>query len=434
MCKPISSNLKVSTKAKFKKYLRKTLKVFAWIFISIISLFLIVALLIQIPAVQNFAKDKAVSYLEGKIKTKVSISNIDISFPKKVILNGVYFQDQNNDTLLSGNKLAVDISLFKLINNVVELNSVDLQGINAKISRDKNGTFNFDYIIKAFASTKKVDTTATPMEFLIDKVNLDNVKFQFKDAVSGNNIDTKITHFDTRIKTFDLNKMEFEVPNIKLNGLKFKLIQGIAVAQKKSTSKKSSDTNLKLKLGNLDLTKIDVDYRNNIDKLSTKISLEKLLVSFNEINLEKELLDIKSLELVRANGNLTLGKITDKITRNNPTTNSSSSNWKVKIDKTDIQKLDFKFDDASSIATNKGMDYKHLDIKNLNLNANKIDYSTLITSATINSFTVTDKSGLDIKELKSDIIYSDNKGVSLKNLYFKTKQTTLQDKIIISYP
>lgn len=427
--------MKVSTKVTLKKYLRKSFKILAWIFVSLISLFLLILLLIQIPAVQNFAKDKAVTYLEGKIKTKVSITKIDISFPKKVILEGVYFQDQNNDTLLSGNKLAVDISLLKLLDNVVELNSVDLQGITATISRDKNATFNFDYIIKAFATQKKVDKTATPMEFSIDKINLDNVKFKFNDAITGNNIAANITHFDTKIKTFDLNKMIFEIPKVKLNGLKFKLKQGVAIPQNNSVSKKkSSENDLKIKINELDLSKIDIDYQNDISKISTKISLEKLLVSFNEINLKKELIDIKSLELFNTIGNLELGKIEKIITSTNLTSTPTPSNWKVKISKANLQKIDFKFDDESAVATNNEMDYKHLDIKNFNLNANEINYSKLITSGKINSLIVKDKSGLDIKALKTDFIYYDNKGVSLKNLYLKTPQTEVRNEIIIGYP
>jgi hypothetical protein len=33
--------------------------------------------------VQNFAKEKAVLYIQDKIKTKVVVAKIDIGFPKK---------------------------------------------------------------------------------------------------------------------------------------------------------------------------------------------------------------------------------------------------------------------------------------------------------------------------------------------------------------
>ena len=64
---------------------------------------LIIAL--QIPAVQRYSKDKAVAYLEGKIKTKVSVGHVSIGFPKDITLEDVYFEDQKRDTLYLERKL-----------------------------------------------------------------------------------------------------------------------------------------------------------------------------------------------------------------------------------------------------------------------------------------------------------------------------------------
>ena len=85
--------------------LKKTLRVLLWCVASIIALLLLLCVLIQVPAVQNFAKDKAVSYLQNKIKTKVSLDRIAVNFPKEIILEGFYFEDQKKDTLLSGKRL-----------------------------------------------------------------------------------------------------------------------------------------------------------------------------------------------------------------------------------------------------------------------------------------------------------------------------------------
>ncbi|WP_395063141.1 translocation/assembly module TamB domain-containing protein [Flavobacterium sp.] len=425
--------MKVSTKVTIKKYIRKILKVFAWIIVSMLSIFLFLVIALQIPAVQNYAKDKAINYLEGKIHTKVTINRIEIGLPKKVILEGFYFEDQQKDTLLAGEKLVVDISLFQLFNNKIEINSVDLQGITAKISRNKNEIFNFDYIIKAFASPAKPKNDSPPMEFSIDKINLDKVKFNYADAVSKNDISVNLNHFDTKIKTFDLNKMEFDVPNTKIDGLKLKLKQGIAAI--KSTTKassKGSETNLNLKLGKIDLSKIDVVYENEASKLATKVNLEKLNVDVNIFDLNKELIDIESLELENTKGTLALGKLQEIITQNQVTTTPSSNNWKIKINKANLKKVDFKFDDENSIATNKGVDYKHLDIQNFNLNAENISYSEQNTSGKINALTIKDKSGLDVQALKTDFNYND-KGVSLKKLNLKTPQTSLKDEVIVGY-
>src|SRR5687768_6142657 len=97
------------TAVPLNKYVKKSLKITAWIIGSIIALFLLLVLLLQVPAVQNFAKDKAVAYLEKKIKTPVKLGRIEIGLPKDVILEDLYLQTQSGDTLLAGQKITVDI-------------------------------------------------------------------------------------------------------------------------------------------------------------------------------------------------------------------------------------------------------------------------------------------------------------------------------------
>src|SRR3970040_2987304 len=95
---------------KLLHFLKKTLRVLVWCVVSIIALLLFLAILIQVPSVQNFAKDKAISYLQNKIKTKVSLDRIAINFPKEIVLEGFYFEDQKKETLLSGKQLEPDIN------------------------------------------------------------------------------------------------------------------------------------------------------------------------------------------------------------------------------------------------------------------------------------------------------------------------------------
>lgn len=426
--------METQKQTKLKKVLKKTLKIFLWIIGSIIGLFLLLVVALHIPAVQNFAKNKAVTYLEGKIHTKVEIGRIEIGLPKKIILEDVYFEDQQKDTLLAGKKLAVDISLFELMNNKVELNSINLQGITANISKNKDSVFNFDYIIKAFASQEK-KTDSPPMEFSIDKINLDKVNFKFNDATSKNDIAVKINHFDTKIKKFDLNKMDFEVGNANLDGVKLKLTQGLAEAVKKVkdvTVEKAQSQDLKIKLGKINLANINIDYANDNSRLNTKVAFKKLNVSFNAIDLKNQIIDIQTLELSETNGNLALGKL-EKIALEEQPIASNSNNWKIKIDKTDISKVNFKFDNDNSVAVKKGIDYQHLDLKNFAVKAENISYNPQTISGTIKSLAVKDKSGVNIQSLKTDFFYGE-KGASLKNLYLKTPQTEIKNQIIAGYP
>jgi heme/copper-type cytochrome/quinol oxidase subunit 2 len=78
---------------------RIALKTILWIIASIIFLILLVVILIQVPAVQNFAKNKTVTFLEGKIHTKVKIGHISLGLPKLIVLEDVYFEDQKKESV-----------------------------------------------------------------------------------------------------------------------------------------------------------------------------------------------------------------------------------------------------------------------------------------------------------------------------------------------
>ena len=420
-----------------KKFLKKILKIFLWIIVSIIGIFLVLVISLQIPFVQNIAKNKAVAYLEGKIKTRVSITKIEIGLPKKVILEGIYFEDQQKDTLLAGEKLAVNISLLELINNKIEINSVDLKGITANVSKNADGVFNFDYIVKAFASPKKPKDDSPPMEFSIDKVNLDNINFKYSDAISKNDILVKLKHFDTNIKKFDLTNLNFEAPKTKIDGLNLKLKQDlleVLTEIKEEVEVKAQENQLKIKLDQIDLSNINVVYQNENSKLNTAINLKKLDLKLNKIDLQNQFLDIENLELLETSGVLAFGKlknIASKKTNSPPAANRK--NWKIKLKNANIKKVNFRLDDENNVGLKRGIDYKHLDIKNLNLEAQNINYSTEIISGNINALSAKEKSGVNIQSFKTNFYYSD-KGAFLKNLYLKTPQTLIKDEIMVAYP
>ena len=131
----------------------KILKIFGWVVLSIIGLLILVALAIQIPWVQNQIKQKAIAFLEEKIHTKVRLDHFSLSFPKKIVIEGFYMEDQERDTLLYAGRLGIDTDLWSLTDNTIELNRVELENFTSRIKRsEQDSAFNFDYIIKAFAT------------------------------------------------------------------------------------------------------------------------------------------------------------------------------------------------------------------------------------------------------------------------------------------
>ncbi|CAM3609108.1 translocation/assembly module TamB [Flavobacterium chungbukense] len=420
-------------------FLKKTLRVLLWCVVSVITLLLLIIILIQVPSVQNFVKDKAITYLEGKIKTKVALDHISIKFPKDVVLEGFYFEDQKKDTLLAGKRLEVDVDLFKLVSSELEINSVSLENVKANISRNKDGVFNFDYIIKAFESKepKVEDPNAKPFKISVVKVNLDQVKFNFKDDFAKNDIRLNLTHFDTKFKKFDLDQMDFNIPTINLNGLKVVLdqdvVEKIAEVSVKTVDTISKRPDFKLALDKIALSKIDILYDNKDSKLNSGIRLGNLNLDVNEIDLNKQLLDFDTFEVKNLSGNLRLGAKDKQIqTPKLDSTAIKQAGWKVKLKDTNLENIAFKFDDMQSKPKTKGLDYAHLDLSKFNFQAEKLYYGNDTISGNIKTLNVNEKSGLQIQALKTDFFYGP-KNASLDNLYLKTPQTLVQDKVKAEY-
>src|SRR6185295_15083905 len=108
---------------------------------------------------------------------------------------GVYIEDRQKDTLLSGKKLEMGLNMWKLFHGEVAISTVHLEGITGKIKRLLPDTsFNFQFIIDAFASKtpavpkNPADTGVTLVT--LKRLELEAVRFVYNDVVTGNDVET----------------------------------------------------------------------------------------------------------------------------------------------------------------------------------------------------------------------------------------------------
>lgn len=197
--------------------MKKAAKLILKIVLLILALFFILVISLQVPFVQNIVKNKVVSYLENQIKTKVEIGSIEISLPKKMSLNDFYFEDQSHDTLLEGKSLKVDVGLFALFNNSVEINSITLEETTLNIRVNKDSISNFDYIIKAFETPDKSKSSDKSWQLSIGKINLSNIKFSYKDQIAHLNTGIKFSKLEAKLKAIDLEKQTLSIRSLDLS-------------------------------------------------------------------------------------------------------------------------------------------------------------------------------------------------------------------------
>jgi len=434
------------------KFTRISLKVLLWFLGIIIGLTILLFILINIPSVQNFAVKKVVSYLETKIGTPVSLNKVSLKLPKLLVLEGVYFEDQSRDTLIAGDTLLVDINLFKLLDNKVEINELDFRGITANINRTlPDSAFNFDYIIRAFTTEQveeESDDTASVMAFSIDKINLDRIRLNYKDDVIGTNADFYLGHLDTRIKTFDMQNMRFEVPKLTINGITTAVKQWkVATAEdipstaalgvEKVVGEEASMPDFKL--GEADLKNINIVYDDEASAMDAKVKFKHMVLNFNDLDLRKEKIDIKKFLLEESDSQITFRKPTDDQDAETAANSSADStleqsmNWIVIA--ADIDLIDTKvlFDDNTAPRLKKGLDYAHMNISDLNLDLEKLYFSMDSIKGNVEKLTFKEQSGLEINKLETKFTYT-NTGVLLNDLFLQTPNSVLRDHVKITYP
>lgn len=426
--------------------LRRLGKVLAWTVGSLLALVLLLFLLLQLPAVQNWAKDRAVAFLEKKLGTDVEVKKLSIRFPKGVVLEGIYFEDQHGDTLLSGERLAVDVSMLKLIKSEVEVQSVELEGIRANVTRiAPDSVFNFQYIVDAFvvADTTPVDTSAAPIKLAVDKVSLQRVVLTFHDDVTGNDAYASIGDFETTLGELDLEKQFYEIKNVELADFVARVRQYKPLVELKPVSVRQAEAAapipIQLKLGTVDLRRINAAYDNSVSSVSARLNLGELITEVDTLDLQRLFINLNSLSLQNTTASVRLGKTAAAQAVAQETEEIAEAQaalpWRFVVDKVDIDSLQFAFDnDGMTRAPRGSVDFAHFDARDMELAAENIVITPTVYTGRIGQFAVYEAaSRFNLKKFTTDFSYSDT-GAYLNDLYLETDKTLLRERIALSWP
>ncbi|MBN2758583.1 MAG: translocation/assembly module TamB domain-containing protein [Bacteroidales bacterium] len=197
----------------------------------------------RLPSVQTWVSIKVSEYLSDKLKTEVSIKGVDISIFDHIILEKLYLQDLEKDTLLYVDRFGVNISRISIRKEMVSLNKLHLDSLVCNLKSDASGKMNFQFIIDAFASDE-VDTTTSESNWKINcaKILIERSQFSYympDTAVVDyglNTNDLKITGLNLAAKNLFIagNSIMLDVDSARmkekcgfvLNDLKSKIFYG----------------------------------------------------------------------------------------------------------------------------------------------------------------------------------------------------------------
>ncbi|MEJ5994474.1 translocation/assembly module TamB domain-containing protein [Pedobacter sp. Du54] len=405
-------------------------------------LLVLAALSLNIPAVQNFVKDKAISYIKKKTKTEVSLESIKIALPKDVVLNKFYIEDLKGDTLLYAEKLQVDISLFKLLKNTVEINNIELKNIRANVKRVRPDTaFNFAFLVDAFMSEEKKSTadTTAPLRFRIDKVLLTDIGIHYRDDVAGNNVKLYLGEFKSKIKDFDLIKQHFVIKTLSLKNTSLNYLQQKPLTQLVQNIANSVDS-AKKTTGKLPTIEVeDFAFSNVKVNYNDQLSTTKAIADINDLGLINLKVDLTNGKYAADEARLNKSKIifafkpapSNSLKKAKDTVLDQTSPLSFLIKKVDFNENNVQFDNLASKPT-KSLDFNHLLITNLNLGAEQFNFKNGEIAVKVNNASLKERSGFILNELKGDAIYTDQQ-IKLTDVVLRTPNTSINSATELNF-
>ncbi|MDH6354008.1 hypothetical protein M2132_000328 [Dysgonomonas sp. PH5-45] len=113
--------------------------------------------LLNIPFVQEYAKDKIVEELKKKLGTDLGIAELHFQPFNTIELTGLYLYDKGNNKLLDADRFYANVDIVSLlVDKEIIINSVRLSDFEINLSKEtKDAPLNLQFVIDAFKSEEK---------------------------------------------------------------------------------------------------------------------------------------------------------------------------------------------------------------------------------------------------------------------------------------
>ncbi len=433
--------------SRLKKFARRIIIILSVITGSILVLVCVLILLLRLPSIQTWVCGKAVSYISGKTHSRIELQRIYIGFPKSVVLEGLYAEDVNHDTLISLQSLELDVDLWKLKDKTIEVDDLEITGLTANVLRTlPDSSFNFDFLIDAFSDSnaveKPADTSASPWKISVNTIALNNIHASYADSVSGTDLKVVLGKLNLDMESMSLKPLAFRVDELVMADMHGSL---------RLTKTSVPDTAVAGPLPGLGLKKLRISnssflFQNVSGHQEFNFRATELLVMTDELDLNRQILKLKKVQLHRGDIAFAAAGAPDTIKVNKPlqplmknidsekqVAVSTESGWRVTAGEIAIDETAFRFDILDKPRAKSGIDYSHLALSGIHINIKNALYSTDRIAADILGIALREQSGLHLKEFKAKAVY-DNEHAQLASLTLVTGGSRIEHFLEASWP
>lgn len=405
-------------------------KIVRWIVGSLLTLLLLpilLLLLLQLPVVQNFMRNKAESYLQDQLKTDVRIGGLRFSWFNAIRLNDVFVGDTRKDTLLSSRELSVRYNLFSLLSNELNVKSLNWEDVVVNIYRPAaDSSFNYQFIIDAFSAPSAeedtlIEESGTTLKYNIGNVALDRITVRFNDSLGGMLASVQLKQLETAMDAMQPENGKYHLKNFMLDGLQASIRQLYRISPESDEPEDTSATPLDLYARELVIKNSQWAYSDEASGLSSDGRIGTLELRKAQFDLLQTLVTADALILKQSAATLDFRRAMDTVIVVEDTLDITPNTWKVLAKQLQVDGLDFAMNDhlTPRIIYAKALDYSHLNIQKLVLDAEDIAYSADSALVTINKGSMQEQSGLVLQQLHGKVLYT-NQEARLSSFLLQT--------------
>ena len=235
-----------------------------WLLASPFLLFFTAIVLLYLPPVQRFAVDKASTIASQATGLDISVGRLDLRFPLDLLVRDVHaVMHESGDTLLSLDRLKVELRLWKLFRKELEVEEISLQGATVNTRNFLDGMAVKGHLGELFLeshgvafspetarinefSVKNTDLTLTLDELpesestpsdtlywkiLLDEIQLENVGLALKMPKDSLYLRTRLPEASLRSGVVDLRESAYFVKTFAIGDASLAYDSGVEASK-----------------------------------------------------------------------------------------------------------------------------------------------------------------------------------------------------------
>ena len=412
--------------------IKRILKAILWIVVIFVLIFLLIAAIIQISFVQTKITNYATTFVSNKTHTRVEIASVSISFPKTVVLEGVFLEDQKKDTMIYVGAANINIAIKDLFVSRINVNNVSLENVKLNLySTITDSLFNYNFLITAFADSTKKDTTKTPSKwtFSIDNVSLKTIQLRYDDEYGGTNVTALLKNLELSVDKLDLKNAVYGIDELLVENVKAKVL--MKASQKAKTQKSGGVLPLisahKIRINNSTIT-----YEDSVHHQSVFAGIHEFELSDGSVDLQKQFVTLDKIHLAKSNVKYNSTNTTSTIKTKKTDTNTAGTDWNVSAKTVELTDNSFGYNVANTPVLKKSFDPNHIYFKYFNLEAKDIHYTSANTKAILLKFNAIDKNNFIITKFSTDFSM-DHYSITAKKLKVKTTNSSIDGEVSLRF-